>query len=159
MSVMTTTVLDGAAAPAARRPRRAPRLVVTPVVEATVATVEPQPVAVAKWQKVTPGAAERTLGALAHLSGAVTSVAGPLVVARLSTSAYVREQATAAANFQLAFLATLAPLMLVGFFTLGIAALLIVPLVLAWAVTTLLAALAAAGGERYRYPVAPRVLR
>jgi uncharacterized Tic20 family protein len=186
MSVMTT-VLDGAVRPAVRTPRRKPRPVtpVTPVAAAlvTAAPVEPvaepapvEPVAepapveliatvdqplIAKWVVATPGPAERAVGALAHLSGAVVSVAGPLLLARLARgrSEYVREQAMAAANFQLAFLAALAPLLLVGFLTLGIAALLIVPLVLAWGVTTLLAALASVGGERYRYPVALRVVR
>jgi uncharacterized Tic20 family protein len=182
MSVMTT-VLDGAVRPAVRTPRRKPRPVppvsagpVTPVAAAlvTAAPVEPvaepapveliatvdQPV-IAKWVVATPGPAERALGALAHLSGAVVSVAGPLLLARLARgrSEYVREQAMAAANFQLAFLAALAPLVLVGFLTLGVAALLIVPLVLAWGVTTLLAALASVGGERYRYPVALKVVR
>jgi uncharacterized Tic20 family protein len=180
MSVMTT-VLDGAVRPTVRWPHRAPRPLATvsvpappapapappvrvaatvaPVAGVAEATVEPS--VSAKRLTVTPSPAERALGALAHLSGAVISVAGPLLFARLAgpRSAYVRQQATAAANFQLAFLAGLAPLLLVGVLTVGVAALLIVPLVLAWMVTTLLAALASAGGERYHYPVALRVLR
>lgn len=110
---------------------------------------------------VAPSMAERAWGVLAHLSGAVTSVAGPLLVARVAgrSSTYVRDQATAAANFQLAFLGVLAPLLLVGVLTFGLAALFTVPVVLAWLLTTLLAANAAAGGERYRYPIGLRVLR
>ena len=82
------------------------------------------------------------------------------MVARMAgeRSVYVREQALAAANFQLAFLAALAPTLLLGVLTFGLAALFLVPLVLAWLLTTVLASLAAAGGERYRYPVGLPVL-
>lgn len=179
MSVMTT-VLGGVAAPVAPRTIRTRRptafssaatAVATAAVVATrpkparpVATVATRPVeqvVVAKWQIVAPSVPERAWGVLAHLSGALASAAGPLLVARMAgrRSEYVREQATAAANFQLAFLAVLAPFALVGVVTVGLAALFVVPLVLAWLLTTVLAATASAGGERYRYPVLLRIVR
>ncbi len=112
-------------------------------------------------RSVTPTVTERAWVALAHLSGAVTLVAGPLVISRVvgERSLYVREQALAAANFQLAFLAALAPTLLLAVLTFGLAALFLVPLVLAWLLTTVLAALSAVGGERYHYPVMLALLR
>ena len=137
----------------------APTLVIEPATRVTDTTVER--VVTPQWQLVAPSVAERALGVLAHLSGAFASAAGPLLVARLAgqRSDYVREQATAAANFQLAFLAILAPFVLIGFLAVGLAALFLVPLVLAWLLTTVLAATAAADGERYRYPVLLRIVR
>ena len=163
MSVMTP-VLEGAARPV-RLPRPAPRpsAVRTTVAKPTVAkpiVAEPTVAQPATVERVVrrgyaPTASERAWVVLAHLSGAVSSAAGPLVISRLlgERSRYVREQALAAANFQLAFLAALAPTLLMGVLTFGLAALFLVPLVLAWLLTTVLAALSAAGGERYRYPV------
>ncbi|SHM96012.1 DUF4870 domain-containing protein [Cryptosporangium aurantiacum] len=165
MSVMTP-VLDGTARPV-RRPRPTRRPVASPrvperVATATVATA-PRPATVERiaYRKYTPAPGERAWMVLAHLSGVVSSVAGPLVISRVigERSLYVREQALAAANFQLAFLAALAPTLLLGVLTFGLAALFLVPLVLAWLLTTVLAAFSAAGGERYRYPVGLALLR
>ncbi|MFI5958508.1 DUF4870 domain-containing protein [Cryptosporangium sp. NPDC051539] len=157
MSVLTPT-LD---APVLR-----PRLVRRPVVSAPAPApvrVTTPPVTVERRvakRSAVPTLSERAWVVLAHLSGVVSSAAGPLAIARMAgqRSAYVREQALAAANFQLAFLAALAPMLLLGVLTFGLAALFVVPLVLAWGLTTLLAAFAAAGGERYRYPVGLPVL-
>jgi uncharacterized Tic20 family protein len=174
MSVMTTA-LGGVGAPVVRRPVRT-RPVATrpagirpvPARPAATRPVEQAPPAViverevvARWQVAIPTVPERAWGVLAHLSGAFASAAGPLLVARVAgrRSEYVREQATAAANFQLAFLAMLAPFALVGVLTVGLAALFVVPLVLAWLLTTVLAATASAGGERYRYPVRLQLIR
>lgn len=154
MSVMMP-VLDGGVRPVRLRPSRRPVAAAVPAVRAVaVAPVAVAPAAVA-GRGFAPTATERAWVVLAHLSGAVSSAAGPLVISRLvgERSRYVREQALAAANFQLAFLAALAPTLLLGVLTFGLAALFLVPLVLAWLLTTVLAALSAAGGERYRYPV------
>lgn len=163
MSVMTP-VLDGGVRPVRLRPSRRPATAgPTPVGVPDRTAVEP--VAVERIRPVVrpaivrparaPSATERAWVVLAHLSGAVSSAAGPLAISRLvgERSRYVREQALAAANFQLAFLAALAPMLLLGVLTFGLAALFLVPLVLAWLLTTVLAAFSAAGGERYRYPV------
>lgn len=178
MSVMTT-VLGGATVPVVRRPRRARRpatLVPAPVATAPAVTVPAAPVVrpamtvtdpivermvTPQWRLSAPSAAERAWGVVAHLSGMFASAAGPMLVARLAgrRSDYVRQQATAAANFQLTFLAALAPLALIGVLAVGLAALFVVPLVLAWLLTTVLAATAAADGERYRYPVLLPIVR
>jgi uncharacterized Tic20 family protein len=156
MSVMTP-VLDGGVRPVRLRPSRRPVAATAPT------TVREQKVAAPVRVRTTlaPTATERAWVVLAHLSGAVSSAAGPMVISRLvgERSTYVKEQALAAANFQLAFLAALAPMLLLGVLTFGFAALFLVPLVLAWLLTTVLAALSAAGGERYRYPVGLAVLR
>jgi len=164
MSVMTP-VLEGVARPV-RRPRPAPRPVavrppVAPRVAAPPTVAQTATVDRLARRSLAPTVGERAWVVLAHLSGAVTSAAGPLVISRMvgERSRYVREQALAAANFQLAFLAALAPTLLLGVVTFGLAALFLVPLVLAWLLTTVLAALSAAGGERYRYPVGVALLR
>ncbi|TQS43247.1 DUF4870 domain-containing protein [Cryptosporangium phraense] len=160
MSVLTPT-LD---APVLRpRPARRP-VVATKPFPLPAKAPSKAPVTVERrtaHRVLSPTVSERSWVMLAHLSGVVSSAAGPLAIARVvgPRSAYVRQQALAAANFQLAFLAALAPMLLLGVLTFGLAALFVVPLVLAWGVTTLLATFAAAGGERYRYPVAVPVLR
>jgi len=158
MSVMTP-VLDGGVRPVRLRPPRRPvaATVRAPERAPERPVVQPVPVVRAAVARTTiaPSATERAWVVLAHLSGAVSSAAGPLMISRLvgERSRYVREQALAAANFQLAFLAALAPMLLLGVLTFGLAALFVVPLVLAWLLTSVLAALSAAGGERFHYPV------
>ncbi|GAA3386510.1 DUF4870 domain-containing protein [Cryptosporangium minutisporangium] len=175
MSVMTP-VLDGGvrtvrrprptrrpAATAVVAPPRLPERAKTPAPRTPVATATVERAATVDrvaYRTYTPTLRERAWVVLAHLSGVVSSAAGPLAISRAlgERSTYVREQALAAANFQLAFLAALAPTLLLGFLTFGLAALFLVPLVLAWLLTTVLAALSAAGGERYRYPVGLTIL-
>ncbi|MAF65690.1 MAG: orotate phosphoribosyltransferase [Planctomycetes bacterium] len=101
----------------------------------------------------------------AHLAGllgclvVVGSVVGPLVVwlVKKEESEFVADQALEALNFQITvFLLTLVCLVLtlcvVGVF-------LLFPLLVADLVLTIMAAVAASRGERYRYPFSMRLIR
>jgi uncharacterized Tic20 family protein len=109
---------------------------------------------------------ERTWGMLAHLSalaGVVVwllgCVLGPLVVylARRDQSEFVAEHAREALNFNitvaLAALVCLALMVVFVGFILGTA------LFIGWLVLTLIAAIRASEGERYRYPVSLRLVK
>lgn len=97
-----------------------------------------------------PTGEDRLLAALAHASGYLTSIAGPLVFLLLSggRSRYVRRHAAEALNFQITVL-------LVVVVTFGLGAVL-------WAVTWILAGIAAAMalvGQEFRHPWTLRVIR
>lgn len=105
---------------------------------------------VSAWGGPAPTGEDRMLAALAHGSGYVTSVVGPLVFMLLSgkRSAYVRAHAAEALNFQLT-------LLLVVIVTFGFGAIL-------WAVTWIIAgigAIIALTGQRFRYPFTLRAIR
>jgi uncharacterized Tic20 family protein len=117
-----------------------------------------------------PGAAptenERTWGMLAHLSalaGVVVwllgCVLGPLAVYlwRRDNSQFVAEHAREALNFNitvaLAALVCLALMVVFVGFILGTA------LFIGWLVLTLVAAIRASEGERYRYPLSLRLVK
>jgi uncharacterized Tic20 family protein len=91
----------------------------------------------------------------------VTSFVGPLVVliGPGSRSAYVREQAVEAVNVQVSFILLNLALVAATVVTLGLAALLWIPLVLAWPVVVLVAALAAGIGQPVRLPFVVRLVR
>jgi uncharacterized Tic20 family protein len=111
--------------------------------------------------RVRPDSAERGWAALGHLSGLLTSFVGPLLVACTvgRRSEYVRHHALEAAVFQVGFI--LANILLVPavVVTLGIAALLFVPLWFGWLIFPWIAAAVATAGEPFRYPLIPRFLR
>lgn len=106
---------------------------------------------------------ERLWGLLAHLSwilGAIVAIAplGPLVVFLVykDRSPFVREHAAEALNLWITIYLVMAvsvPLMfvLVGFVTFAVAA-------IAGLVLSIVAAVAANGGERYRYPLVLRLV-
>jgi uncharacterized protein len=117
-----------------------------------------------------PGAAptenERTWGMLAHLSALAGVVAwllgcvlGPLAVYlwRRDNSQFVAEHAREALNFNitvaLAALVCLALMVVFVGFILGTA------LFIGWLVLTLVAAIRASEGERYRYPLSLRLVK
>lgn len=112
----------------------------------------------------TPGrvtGSDRMWGMSSHALGFFTWFVGPLVVmlTRGGTSAFVRDQAVEALNFQLTFLLAQIGMIFVAVFTLGIGALLYIPLVMAWLVLMGIGAVSALAGARYRYPFNLRVVR
>lgn len=116
-----------------------------------------------------PAQDERTLVVAAHLLGLFAGFLGPLIVwlIRKDQSAFVDDQAKEALNFQLTVLIAAVALgvmsVVLGVLTLGIASLLMMPLFVVIGVGVLVlcivAAVAANGGERYRYPVCWRLIR
>jgi uncharacterized Tic20 family protein len=108
-----------------------------------------------------PSWAERGWAVLGHLCGFMTSFIGPLVLAYTTgrRSAFVRHQALEAAQAQLSFLAFNILLVPATVATLGIGALLYIPLWVGWLTLPWLASLVALAGERFRYPFVFRFLR
>jgi uncharacterized Tic20 family protein len=114
---------------------------------------------------------ERTWALLGHLSAfsafitGLGCVIGPLIVwlVKRDTMPFAGEQAKEALNFNIT--AIIAAVALGGFtlITLGIGALLTVPLALAlfvaWFVLTIVAAVKANNGEHYRYPFSIRLVK
>lgn len=102
--------------------------------------------------------AERGWAFTAHLVGLFTSFIGPLLIflGVGKTSAYVRAQAAEALNWQITFILLNLTIAAAAVFTLGLAALLWIPVALLWPVMVVVAAFAAGLGS----PVRPRrVLR
>ena len=117
-----------------------------------------------------PGAAptenERTWGMLAHLSalaGVVVwllgCVLGPLVVylSRRDQSEFVAEHAREALNFNITV--ALAALVCMALMVVFIGFILGTALFIGWLVLTLIAAIRASEGERYRYPLSLRLVK
>jgi len=117
-----------------------------------------------------PGAAptenERTWGMLAHLSalaGVVVwllgCVLGPLVVylSRRDQSEFVAEHAREALNFNITV--ALAALVCMALMVVFIGFILGTALFVGWLVLTLIAAIRASEGERYRYPLSLRLVK
>ncbi|HSK27256.1 MAG TPA: DUF1707 and DUF4870 domain-containing protein [Jiangellales bacterium] len=147
--------LDGLYPPAPWSGRRQPPLPSAPV-------APPRPVAVRPaWTAVPRTGAERGWAAVAHGLGLLLSVFGPLLVliGAGSRSAYVREQAVEALNVQISFIVLNVLLVVATVFTLGLAALLWIPLALAWPVAVLVTALAAGIGQPVRLPFVLRLVR
>ena len=116
---------------------------------------------------------ERTWGGAAHWSallGAFVAMAflGPLLVLLVKggSSPYVRRQSVESLNFQVSMLIYGAVGAVLGFvvvvLTLGLGALLVVPLALAfgawWLVFTVIGSVKASAGELYRYPLTLRLV-
>jgi uncharacterized Tic20 family protein len=109
-----------------------------------------------------PAPEERTWATVAHIAGIASSLVFPIIVSlviysvKKDESEFVADQAREALNFQIttalaAILAALSIFCLIGFF--------LVPLVaLASLVFSLIGAIRAYDGKRYRYPVCLRLL-
>lgn len=109
----------------------------------------------------------RNLGALAHLSAFITFVGvpgfiGPLIVWLLQRDhdGFVAEHAREALNFNLSLLLYVAAGIAVSILTIGLGLVLVVPAAIigavAWLALTVVAALRAADGRTYRYPLTLR---
>lgn len=100
---------------------------------------------------------EKTWGAVAHASGIITSVLGPLLIRATvgKRSDFVRDQATAASNFQASVLLALLAGFVLFIVLIGVAAVLAVLLVAP--LLAVYAAIQAARGIAYRYPLSLRL--
>ena len=117
-----------------------------------------------------PNAEERQWAMFAHLSAIVgaligLSFLGPLVVwlVKKETMPFVDDQAKEALNFNITVAIAFFVLFLLTLGTLGLGAILTVPLMiivgLAWLVLTVIAAIKSNEGVRYRYPFAIRLVK
>ena len=121
-------------------------------------------------------AEERQWGMFAHLSmlaaGLLTSAIGgwgwflgPLIIwlMKKDTMPFVADQAKEALNFSLLVTAVFVVLMLLGFLTLGVGFLVTVPVMvivgIAALILTIMAAMKANDGVRYRYPINIRFIK
>ena len=124
----------------------------------------------------TVSADERQWGMFAHLSmlaaGLLTSAVGgwgwfigPLIIwlVKKDTMPFVADQAKEALNFSLLVTAVFVVLMLLGFVTLGVGFLVTVPVMvivgIAALILTIIAAMKANDGIRYRYPINIRFIK
>ncbi len=120
----------------------------------------------------TPSAEERQWGLFAHLSslaglftGGIGNIVGPLVIwlIKKDTLPFAADQAKEALNFNITLLIVGLILVVVTIFTLGIGALVTVPLGIllgiAWLVLTIVAAMKANEGVAYRYPFTLRLVK
>ena len=102
--------------------------------------------------------------AIGALVGGLGSFVGPLVIwlIRREDDPYVAGHALEALNFNITVDLILVAGFLLGFLTLGIGFLIILPLVLGvgvlWLVFTIQGAMAASRGETYRYPMSIRLV-
>ncbi len=124
-----------------------------------------------------PSAEERQWALFAHLSallgGIVTSgwagsigcFIGPLIIwlVKKDTMPFVNDQGKEALNFNITVGIVFLALFLLTIVTLGIGALITLPLMviigIAWLVLTIIAAIKANNGEAYRYPFALRLIK
>ncbi|MEV0591073.1 DUF4870 domain-containing protein [Nonomuraea cavernae] len=105
-----------------------------------------------------PGSDDTTMAMLAHLLGLLVSWVGPLIIylMKKDESPYVRDQAAEALNFQITMFIGY---MVAGLLTIILIGLLLLPIV--WIVSLIFhiqAAIAANKGEKYRYPIAIRLV-
>lgn len=117
-----------------------------------------------------PAAADsRNLGVIAHLSAfaalaGVPSFIGPLVVWLLhrDRDAFVADHAREALNFNLSLLLYAGAAVALSIVTIGLGLLVVIPTAIvaavAWLVLTVLAAVRAADGDTYRYPLTLRLV-
>jgi hypothetical protein len=103
-----------------------------------------------------PTSRERTWALLSHLSFFVLGIVGPLLIAltKGKHSAFVREQAVEALNFQLTVVLALFVAFVLVLLVIGTVVLL--ALAAAGVVLSVMAAAASVRGEHYRYPVSLR---
>ena len=122
-------------------------------------------------------AEERQWGMFAHISalaggiitagwaGSIGCFIGPLVIwmMKRETMPFVDDQAKEALNFNITVAIVFLVLFLMTLMTLGIGAILTVPLMIlvgiAWLALTIIAAMKANSGERYRYPFTLRLVK
>jgi len=106
-----------------------------------------------------PASGERAWAVVAHLSGIVSSVVGPLLVMVIAgrTSAFARDQAREAVNFQFTVLGGLVAALIA--FSIFIGPVLLVIVAAAAIVLSITAAVRAGRGLAWRYPFATRLVR
>ncbi|MFL6592503.1 MAG: DUF4870 domain-containing protein [Luteimonas sp.] len=98
-------------------------------------------------------------------AGSIGCFIGPLVIwlMKKDTMPFVGDQAKEALNFNITVAIIFFALFVLTLVTLGIGALLTVPLMIlvgiAWLVFTIIAAMKANNGERYRYPLTLRLVK
>jgi uncharacterized Tic20 family protein len=114
---------------------------------------------------------ERMWAMLAHISAlsafitGIGCVLGPLIVwlIKRETMPFVDEQGKEALNFNITAVIVVVALWIFTILTIGIGALITVPvglvLFLGWFVLTIVAAVKANSGEHYRYPVSLRLVK
>jgi uncharacterized protein len=130
--------------------------------------VEPQ---VPSHEEVVPVGDERTWALLGHLSAlsafvvtGIGCVLGPLIIwlVKRDSLPFAADQAKEALNFNITVLIAAAGLILFSIITVGIGLLLTVPLGFAlffyWLIFTIIAAVNANNGIRYRYPFTLRLV-
>ncbi len=130
--------------------------------------VEPQ---VPQSDEIAPVGDERTWALLGHLSAfsafivaGLGCVLGPLIIwlIKRDTLPFAGDQAREALNFNITVLLAALGLWIITIITLGIGLLLTIPLGLAlfvyWIVFTIIAAVNANNGIRYRYPMTLRLV-
>ncbi|WP_202845286.1 DUF4870 domain-containing protein [Luteimonas saliphila] len=109
------------------------------------------------------GQDDRTVAMLTHLSGIILGFIVPLVVWLINKDkadkGFLIDQSKEALNFNLTLLMVYIALFILTVVTLGLASPLTFLLWLASIVFFILAGLAANKGERYRYPVAIRLIK
>jgi uncharacterized Tic20 family protein len=133
--------------------------------------VEPQvPPPSSEAGEVAPVGEERTWALLGHLSAftafisGIGCVLGPLVIwlVKRDSLPFAADQSKEALNFNITVLLIAVGLWIITFITIGIGLLLTVPLGLAlfvyWIVFTIIAAVNANNGIRYRYPMTLRLV-
>lgn len=108
-----------------------------------------------------PTGNERAWAALCHALPLFSLFIGPLVVLLTvgRESAFVRDQAAESLNFQLTFLLANVGLAFAVVLTFGLAALVYLPLGLAWFLLLLVGSVVPLLGRRYRYPMNLRMVR
>lgn len=105
-----------------------------------------------------PGTDDTTMAMLAHLLGLLVSWVGPLIIylMKKDEAPYVRDQSAEALNFQIT--------MFIGYLVAGVLSIVVIGIFLfpvIWIISLIFhiqAALAANRGERYRYPIALRMV-
>ena len=120
----------------------------------------------------TPSAEERQWGLFGHLSslaglftGGIGNIVGPLIIwlVKKDSLAFAADQAKEALNFNITMLIAGVALVFFTLITFGVGALLTVPLGLAlflyWLIFTIIAAINASNGVRYRYPMTLRLVQ
>jgi uncharacterized protein len=144
--------------------------------EAPVSPPPPPPPAGPPESPLGPTQEERQWAMFAHLSallgGLFTSALGgwgtfigPLVIwlVKKDTMPFVDDQGKEALNFNITVAIALLALVILTIVTLGIGALIAVPLGIiigiGWLVVTIIAAIKANEGQAYRYPVAIRLIK
>ena len=104
-------------------------------------------------------------GLLTSMVGGLGVFLGPLVIwlMKKDTMPFVDDQGKEALNFNITVAIAMVALLVLTFVTLGIGALLTVPLMMvigiAWLVLTIIATIKANNGEAYRYPFTLRLIK
>ncbi len=106
-----------------------------------------------------PTTDEKTMAMLAHLLGIVTSFLGALLIwlIKKDQSEFVNDQGKEALNFQITFVLAYAACVALTFVVIG--CFLMPVIVICNIIFCIMGALAANKGQRYRYPVAIRLIK